>query len=372
MHCAASVQSKTFDLLGTFVSHMIHLSLSLRLSGNMRRFRACLAKVVSSKLKVLTEPPPREADEYRGFCLGLFLSRGPAAARRRTLLWWWSNGDWRDTSSIQHYPRDNGGPRLSLEELNKEMTHTILAVISSRTPSTFPRHRWTGADLSADALGLMLCLHGVLIDAYLAFLVASGHKEARAWNPRQPSAPSDTGALMDLGIGESARGSGEVDSDSDQEDLQPDLEEPAIAIVAASENVAQQDECDWAKLNGKFRRGGFAFVKELPLGKMMLMRKCMEPLRVLMVENLRLSGAAWEDEQRASDVGEGPPGQSRSFRVLEAANHTLELAFFERLQSTLHDEGWSQHMSWNCLAERFNCLAFRLLSRSGCAVQELL
>lgn len=226
-------------------------------------------------------------DEYRGSCLELFLSRGPSAQRRRTLLWWWCNGDLRDTSSIQHHPRDIRGPRLPLEELNKEMTQAILAAISSKTPSTFPRHRWTGADLSLGELGLLLCLHGVLIDAYVA-LLAFGQKGARAWNPRQPSAPSDAGALMDLGVGESAGGSGEVDSDSDQEKLQPDLDEPATTTVSASEKRAQRDGCDWAQLNGKLRRGGFAFVKELPLGKIMLMRKCMEPLRVLVMEHLRL------------------------------------------------------------------------------------
>lgn len=61
VHRASGAQTKTLDLLKDEVSPTINMSLSLRLAGNMNRFRFCLKGVVASRLKVLDGEPPREA-----------------------------------------------------------------------------------------------------------------------------------------------------------------------------------------------------------------------------------------------------------------------------------------------------------------------
>ena len=139
VHIVASSQSKTYDLSGDFVSGMINLSLSLRLSGNMKRLRACVKQVVLSSLVILTRPASVAAAEYRRTCLDLFLARGTRAAQRRSSIMCWCNGDWRDHSCVQHYPdaqaRASGA---TMEKLAKGVSRAIVQSLAGRTPSAFP------------------------------------------------------------------------------------------------------------------------------------------------------------------------------------------------------------------------------------------
>ena len=66
---------------------MVSLSLSLRLHGNMRRFRACLKQLIVAKLVVKRGESSREARDYREFCLKLFLARGSFATKRRMFFY---------------------------------------------------------------------------------------------------------------------------------------------------------------------------------------------------------------------------------------------------------------------------------------------
>ena len=96
------MQSRSLDHVKDFVSRLVHLSLSLRMSGHMKRFRACMRTVVESKLTLLQGACSAEAADYRSYILELFLARGHFAAKRRSLLWVWCNGDWRNQNAIEH------------------------------------------------------------------------------------------------------------------------------------------------------------------------------------------------------------------------------------------------------------------------------
>lgn len=86
IHAASGSMTKTLSLTKGQANHMVQLSLSLRLRGNMKRFRSCLQAVISSKLQLKMGESSREARGYRNDCLQLFLSRGSFAARRQMQL----------------------------------------------------------------------------------------------------------------------------------------------------------------------------------------------------------------------------------------------------------------------------------------------
>lgn len=214
----------------------------------------------------------------------------------------------------------------------------------------------------------MESMHGALTHAYRAFLIASGHKEAGSWDPRMQTmgnALEDDPARAHP-LGESATDA-DVASDVGQGEMQPDLEPAATTAGLA--------DVDWAALDAKARRGGYAFIEDLPLGKLMLLRRCAEPFRVAMAEYLRLSSLAREVTQQAAEVTSmamGADGVGREFRIVVAALHTLEDRFLSEVRKLLED-----YSLWACLplerrAVRFGALVFRMLSRMGCSTKELI
>ena len=139
VHRVSTMQSRSLGHVKELVSRMVHLSLSLRMSGDMKWFRACMRTVVESKLTLLQGACSAKAADYRSYILELFVARGQFAAKRRSLLWVWCNGDWRNKSAIEHYV-DPAGP------FAEEVVNAFLSALASRQSSVFPRHRWTGCD----------------------------------------------------------------------------------------------------------------------------------------------------------------------------------------------------------------------------------
>ena len=68
------------------MSQLVHLSLSLRMSGHMKQFRACMCTVMELKLALLQSAFGAEAADYRSHILELFLARGQLFAMRRSLV----------------------------------------------------------------------------------------------------------------------------------------------------------------------------------------------------------------------------------------------------------------------------------------------
>ena len=189
------MQSRSLDLVKDFMLRLVHLSLSLRMSGHMKRFRACMRTIVESKLTLLQGACSAEAADYRSYILNLFLAGSQFVAKRRSLLWVWCNGDWRNQSAIEHCADPAGPFTQTRTYISRQVVNAFLSALTSRQPSVFPRNRWTACDLACDEVGLWLAVHSVLHDAYLAFLVSCGVKRARPFVPA--SGPSAAAALPD-------------------------------------------------------------------------------------------------------------------------------------------------------------------------------
>ena len=133
-----------------------------------------------------------EAADYRPYILELFLARGQFTAKRRSLLWVWCNGDWRNKSAIERYV-DPAGPFAQTRFLGKWLMRSCQPSREGKRPCSLAIG--TGCDLACDEVGLLLSVHNVLHDSYLAFLVSCGVKRARLFVPA--SGPSAAAALPD-------------------------------------------------------------------------------------------------------------------------------------------------------------------------------
>ena len=195
VHRASTMQSRSLGHVKELGSRLVHLCLPLRMSGHMKWYRACMRTVVESKLTLLHGACRAKAADYCSYILEVFVARCQFAAKRRSLLWVWCNGDWRNKSAIEHYVDPAGHFAQTRSYISREVVNAFLSALASRQPSVFPRHRWTGCDLACDEVGLLLSVHNVSHDSYLAFLVSCGVRRARPFVPA--SGPSAAAALTE-------------------------------------------------------------------------------------------------------------------------------------------------------------------------------
>ena len=185
-----------------------------------------------------------------------------------------------------------------------QVVNAFLSALASRQPSVFPRHRWTGCDLACDEVGLLLSVHNVLHDSYLAFLVSCGVKRARPFVPA--SGPSAAAALPDCPALQ--RQQGGCNGEDENGDDDGDGSEDEVALQGDAEAVPDADwssgltETDWHTMNKQYRLGGYNFVVAAPLAELLMLRTCLEPFRHLLAAHLLLSGESWEKEQQAADI----------------------------------------------------------------------
>lgn len=101
----------------------------------------------------------------------------------------------------------------------------------------------------------------------------------------------------------------------------------------------------------------------------------MEPLRQLLRQQLVCAGEAWEEDQRhrvlTGQSGDGRFGD-RDYRLGIAARGEDEARFFAQLRALLFTGEMWEVLPAECHTMAFRSLVFRLLSRAGCAVHELM
>ena len=103
----------------------------------------------------------------------------------------------------------------------------------------FPRHRWTGCDLACDKVGLLLSVHNVLHDSYLAFLVSCVVKRARPFVPA--SGPSAAAAFTDCPALQ--RQQGGCNGEDEECDDDGDGSEDEVALQGNAEAVP---DAEWS------------------------------------------------------------------------------------------------------------------------------
>ena len=77
-------------------------------------------------------------------------------------------GDWRNTKNVEIYVPV--GTALDGKLIRRNVTRVVSYCLLGRSFQDYPRHRWTGADLSIDQVGLCAAVHGLLVPAYGEFV----------------------------------------------------------------------------------------------------------------------------------------------------------------------------------------------------------
>ena len=98
--------------------------------------------------------------------MALFVAHGAGVVTRRVLLTLGPNGDWRSANVQFHLPWRYHGV-WSADDAIDFVTDGIMVALCSVAPRLYPRHRWVGADLALDDLGVFEGCHRLLSSTYV-------------------------------------------------------------------------------------------------------------------------------------------------------------------------------------------------------------
>ena len=355
VHATSTAYNKVFEgLVPSQVSGLIRCALSLREPAALHAFRRCLAEEIQSRLRILRGAPPRSAEEHRQRTMETFMSEGSSSMVVRVLLSHLPNGDWRNSSEVEYYVSVQDAD-IDKDHICRRLQQGLCYAMVGTQPSFWPRHRWTGADIALDELARMEAIHCLLSHTYSRFMRTYHHRMASTCDEETRLNP----LLPIASLGNLPGGEGEGDT----------------AVEGVMQEGTGPAEPSSAAEHSRNRRQAQEWLQSRPWSQLVAMRLTMEPLRQLLLAQFQTCSEEWEVHERAELLRQredvGGPGHRR-YMLSTAAKGELEQRFFDRLF-----EIWENTLRWNIVDEadltcNFRALAFRMLSRAGCAVEQLI
>ena len=359
IHKGATCHEHTFIIVEDTVSGMINCSLSCNFGSNMSRFRSLVKNKLKQRAVVIGQHADAEAQEWKAHILRILLSTGTKKSYRCMILVRLLPGDWRNRTQVE-IQLDEGE---TLEKKLDMVADGVTSVLAGAKLHRWPRHRWKGYDIALGQLGLLDAVHGILSFTYPDFVDSFRPKKGKPQNGSDANAGPGAvplAALADRPAGVEAQPEGGNGVEQPIHSSQP-------------HNVSEQSN-GTAEDNARFRSKGLEFVESEPLNKLLIMRLVLEPLRTLLENKLYVGSKRYELHQAAA-AAEASRGDTadqwphRQFAVTVAALNVSEDIFFQKLGQLSDSRLWTSVSNVTVTSQ---ALAFRLISRSGCMVEELL
>ena len=358
VHKAATTLSKGITLLEGEVSGLINFALTLSVGAAMVHFRKALLQLVSERLVLIRGAPPAQAVAYRERMLQLFGSSGSRSSEKQHLLRTYANGDWRNSHQVEHYIPP--GLVCDEAEVRQRVTEAIVFALSHRTFATFPRHRWLGAEVATDQVGLAVALHNLGALAFPRMATVADLER-----PNDP--PLAAGAVASDPAG------GEAEADmSDRQPLPAVPGLPAPALAAPEERAgswSQQQattDINQAEENAKRTRIVLKWLATRPFPKLCILRQYLQPMIGILQHYISRSGDTWQTELNVQTLSEAQVGvDHRAGAILDLVQQIAETKLIQQIRASTNAESW-QWFPKEALNLQHQALAFRVSSKLGC------
>ena len=366
LHALAGVHKKTFE---TFfkkeITGLIRCSLSLRMQGPWLHFQSALLEVVESRVVVLVGRCPASAMIHKKRLLAL-CADGSNHTNLPSLvkLLAAANGDWRNRQNVEVYVSSlaNDAPKAVIA---KRVAHRLCDALATTRPSLWRRDKWTGFKPAVLDIWLLDQIHGLLSVTYQKMTERLGDRL-----PGQTSGHSGDQAHRGAEAGHQLPHPHEAEP------------EPASGAHAASEMEQLASGQPQLQIGGQ---GGFPdnakdralaqkWLASQPAARLTLMLAALTPLEKMFHHAFQASGQEFEEKQRALAARGliGGAQKNSTSRVQLASEGVLESSFARDLEALYVDaQVWSL-LPDDSLTESFQGMAFRVLSRLGAAVHQLL
>lgn len=276
-------------------------------------------------------------------------------AASRTLLVVLASGNMRRRDRFEVYIDELGLSGLTKEELDLVLSDGIVAALCSRSPTTYPRHRWGGASESVDDVAITQAFGGLLSDAYELFCTTMGNGVAA----RAESADADVMLGPPFAVRSASDNAGSAASAS-----RSSIDEAALNTLEKSPEVNERRRCV-----------GLAYLRSNPFGRMVRLRIVLEPLQRMLTRRFHIDSFEWEMEQRALLINAQAAGRP----LRGARRYKATMAAFSLVESEAQDliqAAYSKELLWSVLPDsdfnnQFRCESFIALSKSGASIEEL-
>ena len=147
VHVASRTHGRVFSLVEPTVTGVLRHALSLQGGAHMNLFRKAIRLEIRSRGGVVVKigAASREARQHRELMLRLFAARGRCIISRRVLLMLLPNGDWR-SRQVEVFVGHRS--QLTPQEAERQLANGLVTALAGSQFEVYPRHRWTGADIS--------------------------------------------------------------------------------------------------------------------------------------------------------------------------------------------------------------------------------
>jgi hypothetical protein len=157
---------------------MIRLAMSVSFGGHMARFRRIMVGVLQQTNLILHGRCSEDALQFRKTAIRLFMSRGETNPIKRFLLQFLPNGDWRREDRIEVWLPH--GVQADHQFVVNSVASGMTFALASRQFKLWPRHRWLGADVACDELGLLESCHRLLTTVFIKYCASFGGAKKNA------------------------------------------------------------------------------------------------------------------------------------------------------------------------------------------------
>eukprot|EP00971_Amphidinium_carterae_P347629 6489714-Amphidinium_carterae.1 len=282
VHKTNKIYTRAYEgLLKDHVTGLVHTALAVQEGSWLALFRSCLRQEIQQRLVVCRGRVCDDAQTFRKEAIKTFLGeRSAKASTQRLLLCKLPNGDWRNTSQVQHFV-DDDCVDVDKQEVSKILECGLCFAMLSKKPVIWARSRWGNADACVDQLGLLEAVHGLLTHAFNRLYFQQSKLRAGPEAQDDGVLTTATGSMLV---------SNQVPQDATIEQGPPEasnfLDTPSALSVSAEQH-------------SKDRQQGYKWLQSGPFGMLALMRISMRPLQHMMARQFYLISPEFELQERA-------------------------------------------------------------------------
>eukprot|EP00435_Cladocopium_sp_Y103_P045770 s2018_g13.t1 len=376
VHRLAQAQVQTMNLFQEDTSGILSVALCQRDMGALQKLREILADILVDNLEVVYESPP-EQPESRAALYDLLLpvptsltrsqrdSKTMVRVQQRYILSSLLNGDLQ-SHSVTHFC-EYGCCRSFDETILKFRKYCVWALLPHRCPK-YAKNRWVGQDTALIWNALLMSHHHL----HEKLLVKFTGVPERILSPARTTmitgfgenSDNDFMSLMDEDMLQGPKAS--LDPVAVLQDA--DLSVQAELVEEFSQAVKSAEQAFDASVAQKraFKKKAGLWAQSQPLPRVLIMMDTIAVIRSLIFQLFHIASAKFDKVQKLKAVR----GQSRTYRVLEAAEGRHVMSFFHSLCKLFSSS--TAGMPRTNMNMKHRAWAFRAISRAGCATHQVL